>query len=356
MSSEIFNNDDISQDVKNTLKLLKTKWDTLKYNDRELNFINSYEIWATITDAIDETSNLHGMHDEWNGYMQLGLAYVDTIDEFTVRMNAFFKVCKKIDDIYFYGNSICVCGNDYDYNTICCINCTEYYCSECYVRSFRKNNGMTKCPHCNVLNGSTLTDITFKNALDNLKKKYNVMDRYKCICGNDGHLLCSKCTQMRYCSKICQKNDWKKHDITCNRSHKQLKKKIKNYYKEYDMFLHIDGDILTININKLCAIVVNVNDSFYNITQIIKPRHDLLAYKKFCKCGVRIFIGPVINCPKCHKTDCHNCTIDNLKKTNKIICSYCQFVSYEFVDDHEINKYVENLKKSKDYVGDMLCE
>ncbi|KAF3060909.1 hypothetical protein GL218_03313 [Daldinia childiae] len=35
------------------------------------------------------------------------------------------------------------------------------------------------------------------------------------VCWEEGDLLCSSCKSCRYCSKRCQKNDWKSHKLLC---------------------------------------------------------------------------------------------------------------------------------------------
>jgi hypothetical protein len=35
------------------------------------------------------------------------------------------------------------------------------------------------------------------------------------VCGQTGELKCSGCNKARYCSRACQKIDWKKHKKTC---------------------------------------------------------------------------------------------------------------------------------------------
>ena len=37
-------------------------------------------------------------------------------------------------------------------------------------------------------------------------------------CGNPGTLRCSKCKKVYYCSKECQKSDWKTHKLSCSTS------------------------------------------------------------------------------------------------------------------------------------------
>ncbi len=42
------------------------------------------------------------------------------------------------------------------------------------------------------------------------------MSAKKCgVCGNEGTQLCSGCNNKRYCSRECQKSDWKSHKSTC---------------------------------------------------------------------------------------------------------------------------------------------
>ena len=38
----------------------------------------------------------------------------------------------------------------------------------------------------------------------------------KCVCGNDAIKLCGGCTEAGYCSRVCQRRDWKLHKGTCH--------------------------------------------------------------------------------------------------------------------------------------------
>ena len=44
------------------------------------------------------------------------------------------------------------------------------------------------------------------------------MDR--CYCGSEGKYCCGKCKEKRYCSTVCQKEDWKQHKMYCNNKSK----------------------------------------------------------------------------------------------------------------------------------------
>lgn len=39
-----------------------------------------------------------------------------------------------------------------------------------------------------------------------------------CICGDYSKFVCSKCRTTRYCSKTCQKEDWKTHKKICQKN------------------------------------------------------------------------------------------------------------------------------------------
>ena len=40
-------------------------------------------------------------------------------------------------------------------------------------------------------------------------------------CHNDGDLRCSRCKKVNYCSKECQRSDWKQHKKQCKKPEKE---------------------------------------------------------------------------------------------------------------------------------------
>lgn len=48
-------------------------------------------------------------------------------------------------------------------------------------------------------------------------KKIAPTTKYFCKCGKEAPLICGKCKLERYCSRECQKEDWKKHKDICKK-------------------------------------------------------------------------------------------------------------------------------------------
>jgi len=59
-----------------------------------------------------------------------------------------------------------------------------------------------------------------------------IINKIKCICGEDGTKICSKCKAKRYCSVICQRNDWKNHKKKCSVSSSLNIESLMYYYKK----------------------------------------------------------------------------------------------------------------------------
>ena len=60
------------------------------------------------------------------------------------------------------------------------------------------------------------------------------MDKVCFLCLEPSKLKCSKCLTIQYCSKECQKKDWKIHknnckDNNCNENMEELEKKALSY-------------------------------------------------------------------------------------------------------------------------------
>ena len=52
-------------------------------------------------------------------------------------------------------------------------------------------------------------------ARDAMNRRAAAQDRNKCLCGNRGMLLCSKCREQSYCCRLCQEKDWPAHKRAC---------------------------------------------------------------------------------------------------------------------------------------------
>lgn len=50
---------------------------------------------------------------------------------------------------------------------------------------------------------------------ENAATRITLMDRCAGCGTEDAVRTCTKCTKVKYCSKLCQKNDWKEHKPVC---------------------------------------------------------------------------------------------------------------------------------------------
>lgn len=64
-------------------------------------------------------------------------------------------------------------------------------------------NGITLCVP-EGLSSSSSSSIHFKIKLQST-----------CLCGNLAKSTCGKCSRKKYCSKECQRTDWKTHKLEC---------------------------------------------------------------------------------------------------------------------------------------------
>ena len=85
-----------------------------------------------------------------------------------------------------------------------CPRCKKLYCSrDCQKKDWKKHKIM-----CSKDFGQ-VTPVALKDKPCGNKE-----------CPNEGHLRCSRCKSVGYCSSGCQKKDWKQHKLVCNQSEK----------------------------------------------------------------------------------------------------------------------------------------
>jgi hypothetical protein len=93
----------------------------------------------------------------------------------------------------------------------------------------------------------------------------------KCaICGKDAINRCSKCNQVSYCSRECQKTDWKSHKLECGNIaisinvYEMLRKQIKDTINEF---------ILTTNV-----IEITITETLDEFISSAYPGYPHFAY------------------------------------------------------------------------------
>ena len=49
-------------------------------------------------------------------------------------------------------------GDDFAKHKLTCNTCLGHYCMDCFISIYKDNNGIVKCPHCDVNNGEYVPD------------------------------------------------------------------------------------------------------------------------------------------------------------------------------------------------------
>ena len=309
------------EEFKKHLYILSEMWENMTFDSPDLIIIK--EIHTEITTYLFENDN---MLDEWIKYLESGIEY-----RLKSRiLNHKIIIQEKNDTEFFNNNNTCKCGRDYTEKNICCQNCSQYYCSICYVGILKKNKGVIICPYCGTKFGKEIQDFDFVRESDAIKSEIDAGEYFKCICQKIGILQCGKCNNKKYCSIVCQRKDWSDHKKQCKTDYTTLKKKIMNEYKNDTFIFTLNDNLLNDNslrviINNKGTITVSNEDSWTLIKKNINIKKSLNGKVELCICG-DIIRNKKISCHECSRSFCSNCYINSFKNNEGlVICPYCSF-------------------------------
>jgi hypothetical protein len=78
------------------------------------------------------------------------------------------NIGKKLDG---NANHFCSVCSGVKNKLVTCNKCSQSFCTECYIDSFRKNKGLVVCPHCNYSFGVVMSDEVLEDRIDNIRDK-----------------------------------------------------------------------------------------------------------------------------------------------------------------------------------------
>jgi len=105
-----------------------------------------------------------------------------------------------------------------------CAICGEIYCSrECMRKSWKDHNVLSPAKVSEAFGARPAHDATSSSASHGAPSDGLLVCRAENCEASNPNKRCSACTQVGYCSKKCQKSDWRRHKKECLEMRKQVK-------------------------------------------------------------------------------------------------------------------------------------